>query len=495
MKLHTPANGAARSSGTEKTTGRWRTLSAPSNGKHAGRVFPASAVKIICTFAVIMLFHAPVPAADSESSHLSSDPSVKEARSLVKSRRFGEALDILRPLVKSDHPDKTDIRFLTGLAAIGMSEKARTEKERTALLNEAADALRSILVERPGLVRVRLELARAFFFKGDYELSRRHFERVLAGNPPPAVARNIRRFLEVMRAERRWSRYFGFALAPDTNINAASEDEIIYINFNGIPLPFRRDADSTARSGVGAVLWGGAEYQRPVSRRLRLRAGTDMAHREYEKKDFDQTFVSAHFGPRWLAGRNTETSLLASARHSFRAGKRYSRELGVRFESEHRFTRRLLAYGRASWHMREYRRGESLDGPVTSVSLGAQYIARPTVRTDAAAGYSLERPKSVIWRNSGLWMRAGVSVALPMGFTVGGSGEFRRIDYKGAYFTPGNADRKDKVRIFRVSIFNRAFTLTGFSPQLALVSEERKSNSQLQDYKRKRVELQFMRQF
>ena len=36
---------------------------------------------------------------------------------------------------------------------------------------------------RPGLVRVRLELARAFFLKGEDSLARSHFERVLAGKP------------------------------------------------------------------------------------------------------------------------------------------------------------------------------------------------------------------------------------------------------------------------------------------------------------------------
>ncbi len=100
---------------------------------------------------------------------------------------------------------------------------------------------------------MHLELARAFFLKREDDLSREHFERVLAGGPPPAMVANIRRFLEAMRARRRWSGRFGATLAPDSNVNAASGSDIIYIG----GLPFRRDADAGTRSGVGAILWGG----------------------------------------------------------------------------------------------------------------------------------------------------------------------------------------------------------------------------------------------
>ena len=61
---------------------------------------------------------------------------------------------------------------------IGGSRRAGVpEDEQDALLDEAIAALHDILVGRPCLVRVRLELARAFFLKGDEGLAREHFER------------------------------------------------------------------------------------------------------------------------------------------------------------------------------------------------------------------------------------------------------------------------------------------------------------------------------
>ena len=90
-----------------------------------------------------------------------------------------------------------------------------------------------------------------------------------------------------MRARRRWTGYFGFSVAPDTNINAASDAAFIYIN----GLPFRRSTTTTASSDIGVVGWGGAEYQYPLADRWRLRSGIDLNHREYKGKNFDQTYA------------------------------------------------------------------------------------------------------------------------------------------------------------------------------------------------------------
>ena len=123
--------------------------------------------------------------------------------------------------------DLTAARFRVGMAAMQLATHAKPDK-REELLDKAIAAFRTILVKRPELVRVRLELARAFFLKEEDRLARRHFELVLAGKPPAGVALNVNRFLSVMRARKRWSLRLGAAVAPDTNIGAGSDERIVY---------------------------------------------------------------------------------------------------------------------------------------------------------------------------------------------------------------------------------------------------------------------------
>ena len=189
--------------------------------------------------------------------------------------------------------------------------------------------------------------------------------------------------------------------------------------------------------------------------------------------------------------------MLGSARRRWVAGKSDYRELGTRLEMNHRFARRLMARVRASWHQRRYPGREWLDGPNSALSLGGVWPITSTVQGDVTVGYTRSRPRSLVWRNSSRWVRLGISVALPLGFTVGGGGELYRTKYQGQWFpfTPGGAAREDRTRILRVSVFNRAYTVYGFSPQLVLVNEARESNAQLHDYNRTRAELRFVRQF
>ena len=417
-------------------------------------------------------------------------------------RRWSAILLALAVLVSpwpAQAQDRDDLEslFQEGMTAAQEASVTPDEDRRDTLLDQAIAAFRRMLVADPNLVRVRLELARAFFFKGEDSLARRHFEAVLAGGVPEPVAANIHAFLAEIRARRRWSINAGFALAPDSNIGAGSEERTIFIPVFGQPLPFERDAEELTSSGIGVSVWGGAEYQVPIGERLRLRAGGDAARREYSGSKFDQFFLSTHLGPRWLIDQNTEGSLMASARQRWIGTVPDNRELGARLEVGRRLTPRVTVFANASWHDRRYRMRDHLNGPVMDAALRGSWVVTPTVRADLSVGYAQERPERERERNDSRWLGAGVTVALPLGFTVGGGGEVRWTDFEDEWFphTPPGENRADRTRSVRLSVHNRAFTLMGFSPAIVAVHEERETNAQLYDYERTRGELRFVRQF
>ena len=449
--------------------------------------------------ALILLFASPTVGAEAApvDAAQAARADLSRAQSLVRQGRFEEALTVLVPLMRS-RTVHADTAFQYGLASIGASQKPGIpEKKRDALLDEAIGVFHAMLVKRPELVRVRLELGRAFFLKGEDTLARRHFEQVLAGKPPAAVALNVNRFLGQIRARKRWTMRVGMALAPDTNIGAGSDERIVYIH----GLPFRRDQEELTSSGIGISAWAGGEYQypfgSPATSRWRLRAGADVWRREYRDEEFDRMSVSAHVGPRWLIGRTSEASVLASARRQWLANEPDHRDLGIRAEARHRLNRRMTANARLSWHDREYDERTHLDGPITDISLGANYAFGPTVRANLGVGWGREKPETERYRHERRWLQGGLSVALPWGFTVGTSVTLRWADYEGNWFpfVEDGGERNDLTRSFRVNAFNRGIAVAGFSPQVSLVREDRVSNAQLHDYERTSGELRFVRLF
>ena len=393
-------------------------------------------------------------------------------------------------------PDLTAL-FERGMAAMQASTVAEDEDERDKLLDEAIAAFRQMLVVDPGLVRVRLELALAFYLKGEDSLARRHFEAVLAGGVPSEVATNVQGFLLRIRARYRWSYNAGFAIAPDTNIGAGSEERIILIPVFGQELPFERDAEELTTSGVGLVLWGGAEYQYPMGDRTRLRSGANVHRREHAGSDFDEASLSLHLGPRVLIDADTEASVLLTGRQHWAGTVKDHHALGARVEAGHRLTQRATLNGRVSLEDRHYRTRTDQDGTSYDFSVAGAYVITSTVRANLSLGYGRDRPARMRDRNERYRVGAGVSVILPAGFTVSGGGDYRWTNFGEGWFphVTDGGERKDETWSARASAYNRSITLMGFSPEIGVVHEVRNTNAQLYDYERTSGELRFVRLF
>ena len=172
-------------------------------------------------------------------------------------------------------------------------------------------------------------------------------------------------------------------------------------------------------------------------------------------------------------------------------------DIGLRIEGRHRLNRRTTVNARLARHERRYDKDTHLDGPVTDFSVSAGWVASPTIRIDASMGWGHERTEIESRRNSSRWVKLGATALLPWGFTVGGSGRLRWVDYEGNWFpfTEEGSSRSDLTRTIRLFAHNRALTLEGFSPQLSVTQEQRTTNAQLHDYERISGELRFVRLF
>ena len=428
-----------------------------------------------------------------DTQELTLSEALAYARALVGEGYFLEALEVL-DVLRPELPDNDDVKFLTGLAALNASQTEGMEPERQReLLKLAILNFHDMLSRQPGLTRVQLELARAFFLNGQDALAKRHFEEVLAGDIHPNVAANVRSFLAVIEARRNWTSYFGFSLAPDTNITNAAPENVIYL----FGLPFVRNPEQDIKSGVGLNVWGGGEYQFKINERTRLRLGTDLARTEYPGNIYDSTSISLHVGPRWLLDDVSEISLLGSIKRNISSSGSSTKQAGVRLEYFRRLSDKLTVGMEASIHHQSTTGAPLEKGPINSYSFNFDYLIRPTLKTSLTLGKTKDNPRTLRNTYSQPFGHLSVSWASPIGINLTVGGRYSKTKYKGQWFqfTPGDVPRRDETMEFRVSIHRPGFTLGGFSPRLTGIYTKRNSNAQLQSFSRKRVEMSLVRQF
>ena len=431
----------------------------------------------------------------TQSAAVSADTQIGTAAALLGEGQWEAAFAILRPLAARD-ARAGNLLFETGMVSLGLAHRPGIgEAERDAFLDVSIAAFQAILAANPDLTRVRLELARAFFLKGQDGLARRHFERVLAGDVPAPVVANVNRFLAEIRARRRWSAYGGIGLAPDTNIGAAPAQRAQLVDTPFGRLPFTPDESPT--SGVGVLLWGGWEYERPVSERMRLRLGGNVSRREYAGSRFDRMTLGAQAGPRWLIAPGTEASLLAVASRHWQGSSVSHDELGFRFEGRHSRGRRTLLNFNGSWRERNWNEEPGRDGPVVNLGFGVRYQATPVMFLNASFFGERDRPDQATLRTRTYGLSLGLSRDLPRAFTIGLEASLSRTrhDEIGGIQTSDGERRADRTTGLSANLTKRDLTIGGFSPRLTVGRSVRDSNAVFQDYERTYGEISFVRQF
>ena len=131
---------------------------------------------------------------------------------------------------------------------------------------------RTILRDNPDLHRVRLDLARSLYSRGNFDAADYHFRLVLAADIPDEVRRNIRPFLNRIREERWWAASFSFAVVPDSNINTGPNVKTVTI----LGQPFQLSDDATETSGVGLQSTFDAEFRPRISDNTRIVLGANV---------------------------------------------------------------------------------------------------------------------------------------------------------------------------------------------------------------------------
>ena len=215
---------------------------------------------LMAVILAVAMVSGPAEAQETPHWELTAERLIEAARVALSKGELDNAEFLLKG-VKPGEGNIDGLDFLYGSIAL-----ARSNWE------VAIARFRAMLARNPELPRVRLDLALAFFQAGQDTSAVYHFRQALGDKDlPPAARARALALLEKIRRRKSWSISAGVALAPDSNINAATSAR--FVELFGFPAQLSEDARQTSGVGLSADISGGYEARLSPDLRLRLGAG------------------------------------------------------------------------------------------------------------------------------------------------------------------------------------------------------------------------------
>ncbi len=389
----------------------------------------------------------------------------------MQAGRVADAKKVLLALEKAS-PDDSQVLFMLGLIAV-------QEKD----YDTAIRRFRRILVKEPGVARVRLELARAFFLKRDWDNAEREFRLARAAKLPPEAIANIDGYLYAIRQSRRWTFNLSLALAPDTDVNAGPA--ISQIDIFG--LPFQLSDQARKQSGVGAAVDFGGAWSAPIDQRWRLNVGAQFDGRIYPDHDYDDLSLSTFAGPELLLKR-WDLGLRATAFRRWYGGQDYEQGAGGSASATYYLTGRSGLTGSAGAQTIEFPELHEQDGVAVSGSIGGFYAPSPKSLARVNFSYVRQGARTSAYGYSAGQVTLGYDRDLPGGisFSLEPSLTVTRYDAPLAAFGDVRSDRQWTAE---VAVLDRRIDVGGFTPRLVYTYTRNDSDIPLYSYNRQRVEV------
>jgi len=201
-------------------------------------------------------------------------------------------------------------------------------------LTDAAVLYRQILDEKPDAARVRFELAAVLAQMGNSSAAERELRQAQAAGLPENIASQVDIFVTALRSRRPIGLSLEVALAPDSNINRATQASTL----DTVIAPLDLSEDAQAQSGIGLSLKGQAYFRTAIDKRakllVRLSADADL----YRKSQFNDVSLNLKAGPEYRSGKDRISPSLAIGRRWY-GGEVYADTLTASIEYQHPLTK------------------------------------------------------------------------------------------------------------------------------------------------------------
>ena len=427
----------------------------------------------------------------AESRRLSSLEAIRLADALSAQGSLEEAEKIYTLLLQSPR-EEVRVEALFKLGNIYAEKKE---------YGKAAEFYLAILEGYPSLSRVRLELARVYFWDKDFEKADFNFRLVQGDKSIPAeVNEKIDIFLGAIRQQKNWTLTGAFSIVPDSNLNTASgEQQECISTVYGL---FCRDLEDE-KSGVGVrASLTGNHYLR-LNRDIGIKSTAGVSILDFPESRFDDNSIYLASGPRMVFS-NGEASLQPIYRKRWAMGKAYSQSYGALLDASFDPIHRLMLDAGLSYERNRYDDSfvdSLLKGDTFGAYLEARYILNNKSFISAGIDYVNDDTAQRSYGSDSWSYSLGYFNEFPLGITAYARLSMTHVDYKDSqWFIRSDGyieDKRRKDEIFQgyLRLSNRHWEYKGFSPAISYIYTHRHSNAWNHGYDRHRVEFSIRQTF
>lgn len=418
-----------------------------------------------------------------------------------------QRVKLLVELTKRDNPDLAEALLeaypLTGeyaenrtLFIEGMILKARQK------YSAAAKKFRAALADDPTLTLVRAELAETLHMMGDDDSAKHHLDLLLGVAPTAEQARDIENFIEAIDAQRPFTLNAYVSLAPSTNINNGTKNNVIYIG----GLPFVIDTESKQKSGIGVGAGFNVGYTKRLDEYMTAVVAGGANVLLYDESKYNQYLInqvaelrldtdSGYLGLGVLASEQLYGDLVSEETFPDLTGSVSSYSVGPRVSLFHRFAQDLAFNGdvvvqRQEFADRSYQNAwnTTVDGKLSKVFATdlSGYVEGSVQRNQTD-----DRDDLDYWA---FYAGTGVYKEMTWGITTTADLDLGRTLYDGNFPLMGEP-RKDWQFDATISLWKRDWNLWGVAPVIEYTFTYNHSNVALYEYTDNTVDFRLTKQF
>ena len=388
---------------------------------------------------------------------------MQAGRLLIRAGRLEHARAFLEQAQPSTEEESIERLFLLGRIEMRLGMPGR-----------AAERFEEILAQRPGLTRVRLELAQAYYLAGRDDKAKYHFNTSLADELPSSAEAVVESFLRRIDARTRWSVSLSASILPETR--RSDREEVL---IGGVP--FRLDEDARASSGIGGLFSTGVSYSPTITDDMRGVLAASAAAKVYERSDWNDVTTSADIGLSRLFDNGSVSGGLRLGRR-WTGGERYQRNLGPWAQARLRLSSSTHLSLPLSAGYRTHDERPDRDG--WRITAAPRLLHVLDSRTSIAVEPTFEMVEAKTDHYGSRLVGLGTTISRSfeggLSISLSPSAHIRRYAARDPLFGTRQVDRNFRLG---VRMLHRSLRYGGFAPYIGYSLEWNRSNISIHDYR------------